>query len=190
MILSPEYFNLFKASYIIPAILLSLFITFYKVNKKMYIFITCLIWLLVALAISVKNDAKHMVDFDMKVLIYALLSSFALVMGTIFFIIYDKRYRIYYHLYVFGIILFVIGKTGIISIDLGLINYTQFLVILSTALVVIGNLIELLNLKGKGKIELYKFGKFMLVIGWMLFGYNVIHNPPNKKIADIVKIQK
>ncbi len=189
MFINYKYLNLYKAICIIPAAILSIILSIFKVPKYIYFIMTTILWLLVAYAIALNDNSKTIFDINKNEVFISFPSALALIVGTIFFVIYDKKYKIYYYLYVSGIILFVLGKSGLMGVDLGLINYEQYLVILSTALVVIGNLIELLNLKQKGKIGLYNFGKGMLMFGWILFVFNVVYNPPYKDVSSLVKLK-
>lgn len=180
--------DIYKLIIAVPAALLAIFVSFYPLKKRhmLYYFLVSFSWFSVGYAISLRPRTKSFVDFDIKRALYAIPATLAIAASTILLTLYDKRYKHFYYYYVIAIILIVFGKAGIIIVELGLFTWEQMLTVFSTALVVIGGLISVLNLKGKKKKNLLGFGRFMLIGGWILFAYNISHNPKDKNILNII----
>ena len=166
--------NWYKVFLIIPVLFLVLFINFIKLSLPIFLSITAIIWLLVAYTISLNINATNITDIDYDKLKYALPASLAMTLGTIFLLNHKHQYIV-----AMGVILFVFGKIGIIDVELGLLTGSQRIVLLSTALIVIGQLVELLDPEDR---IIYIFGKSMSILGWLLFATNVIYNSPFKTI--------
>lgn len=177
-------FNTYKIVLSSVAVILALFTTFYPYRRKhsyFYYTITMISWLVVGYVISLERDAKNWTDIDKERLMISLPATFMIGTSLLFFLFYDKRHKRYYLYYVAGIVLIVFGKAGVVIAELGLRDWSHILCIFSTALVVTGSLIELLNLQEK-EPTLFRFSRIVVVIGWLLFGFNLSYNPTMKKV--------
>ena len=183
-----DNFNFNKFIVALAGGILMVITTTHKTKHFFYYILVLLAWTLIAYAISLKKNAVNIFDLEPYKFWAVVPSTTSIAISLILLVIYDRHSIYKYYYYVLAIILAVMGKAGIIFVELGLFSWEQFFTILSVIFVIIGSLTDVLNLKEKGMKDLYWFGKFVEIMGWALFIFNISYNPKFKSIMSLMAL--
>ncbi len=185
-----EHLNLYKLIFASLGAFLIIITNYFLRDKGIWLYSGFLLlsWLFVGYAISLKSKNEDLWDIDYDKLYFMIPSAIFIALGNISLVLFEEVHPYYFYFYAIGILLYILGKSGVISTELELIYLTQFLVIFSTALLVMGRILDIIFARSRNKTFSH-VGKIINIIGWSLFVINVAHAPPTKGLRTLL-IQK
>ncbi len=150
-------------------------IVYFNLQSKEKLFNSILFvlsWLLVAYAVALRISYTTITDYDPIRLGIGIGAALLISIGNIIYGMHKDNYIIY----LLGLVLFLLGKSGLIAALLNLTKISQFIVVLSTLCLIIGNILIVFSHKSKNP-RLWYSGLLINIVGWILFVINItIHS--------------
>ena len=169
-------FNIIKLLLLIVGALIIWFINTFDMNMLMIIIGNLLGWLMIGWGIALNRTATSLADVVYNRAIVAFPASMFMAVGTIMFHRYNVSKKYYNYYFIAALLLYVIGKAGIVTTELGLVNWTQILTVVSVALLVIAEIMT--RMVGNfGDEKLVFIAQISYIVGWALFILGVSYNP-------------
>jgi len=162
-------------------ILASLFIN----SLVPYTFLISTGWFFIMWALALKRDSEHHLDIDMSKIIYLSIAYILVVIGSIFLKNYrlqkpiklSANWKLTLSLFL-GIVLYILSKALLITIELKLFSLPQLLTVFSISSLAIG---KVLHSIAPGTI-LFTFSLIYYILGFLLFLINLSYNPIEKVV--------
>jgi hypothetical protein len=139
-------------------------------------------WFLICYAMSLHRYSETIVDLDMGRVVKTGIAWVFLIIGTIILKYYKMQntdldtiaeFKV---LLFFGVIFSVLAKGTFIAVELNLSHYTQYITILSIAMLSIATI---MNSMGTGKL-IFGLSLIYYLIGLIIFSINLSYNPDAK----------
>lgn len=140
-------------------------------------------WFLICYAMSLHRYSETLIDLDMDRVWKTGIAWLFLVVGTVILKYYKIKKGMHLNnnqeftwLLFFGVIFSVLSKATFIAVELDLTHYTQYITIMSIALLGMGTIMSSMAM---GKL-LFSLSLIYYLIGFVAFSINLSYNPDEK----------
>ena len=130
-------------------------------------------WILIAFALSLQHDFQNIKDVNVHRL-KILIPSIMVVSVSSILLLYNNQHFSAYTL-IFAVALYIFGKIGLLTGELGIIDLKSYISIISISIIVIGDIISqiLPNKLSKRERIVRNFGRGLFYTGLVLLFINI-----------------